>query len=89
MKKNTKIIDGDKVTIYQGRQVDLDDDLAPEYDLNKYEWKPNPYAKRLREQSNKLTVQLDADIAKYFENSRAVNLFLRKQINLIQKVVNV
>jgi hypothetical protein len=88
MKKTTKIIDGDKVTIYQGRKVDLEDDLAPEYNLTKVEWKPNPYAKRLREQNKKLTVQLDADIAKYFENSRAVNLFLRKQINLIQKVVN-
>ncbi len=29
---------------------------------------------------NKLTIQLDADIAQYFENSRSVNLFLRRQI---------
>ena len=87
MKKISKIIDGDKVTIYEGRQVDLDDDLAPEYDLSKSEWKPNPYAKRLREQKNKLTVQLDADIAQYFENSKSVNQFLRRQIKLIQKVV--
>lgn len=48
MNKITKIIDGDKVTIYEGRQVDLNDDLPSEIDLSKSEWKPNPYAKRLR-----------------------------------------
>jgi hypothetical protein len=88
MKKTTKIINGNIVTIFSGREIDLDDDLAPEYDLTNVELKPNPYAKRLREQKNKLTVQLDADIAKYFENSRAVNLFLRKHINLVQIEMN-
>jgi hypothetical protein len=39
MKKITKIIDGDKVTIYEGRQVDLNDDLPSEIDLSKSEWK--------------------------------------------------
>ncbi len=88
MKKTTKIVDGDKVTTYQGRNVDFDEDTGIENDITKKDWKPNPYAKRLRDDRNKLTVQLDSDIAKYFENSRAVNIFLRKQINLIQKVVN-
>ena len=35
MKKTTKIIDGDKVTIIQGNCDNLEDDLAPEYDLKK------------------------------------------------------
>ncbi|MFH1050787.1 MAG: hypothetical protein V1779_07635 [bacterium] len=86
MKKTTKIINGDKVTIIQGDNVDLDDDLAEEYDLEKLDLKPNPYATRLRSQ-NKLTVQLDSDISEYFRNSRDVNNYLRKQITLIQRVV--
>lgn len=86
MKKTTKIIDGDKVTIIQGNCDNLDDDLAAEYDLKKLDLKPNPYSERLRKQ-NKLTVQLDSDISGYFQNSRAVNNYLRKQINLIQRVV--
>ena len=45
------------------------------------------WPKRLREQKNKLSVELDADIAKYFKNSREVNLFIRKQIELVQKLV--
>ena len=69
-------------------ECDLDDDLLFVYDLTKVEWKPNPYAKRLREQKIKLTIELDSDIAKYFENSRAVNIFLRKHINLIQMESN-
>jgi len=61
--------------------------LEPEYDLSKVELKPNPYAEQLRKQ-NKLTVNLDADISGYFKNSREVNNYLRKQINLVKKVVN-
>ena len=87
MKKKLKVIDGDKVTIYQGRDVDLDDDLAPEYDLANMELRANPYSERLRKQ-NKLTIKLDSDISGYFHNSREVNIFLRKQINLVKRVVN-
>lgn len=87
MKKVTKIIDGDKVTIYEGRQIDFDDSNESNLAIDENEWKPNPYAKRLREQKNKLSVELDADIAKYFKNSREVNLFIRKQIELVQKLV--
>lgn len=87
MKKSTKIIDGDRVTIYQGRQPDIEDELLLEYDLSKIDLKPNPYSERLRKQ-NKLTVQLDPDISGYFKNSRDVNNYLRKQIRLIQNVVS-
>ena len=40
MKKTSKIIDGDKVTIIEGNNPDLDDDMEPEYDLSKVVLKP-------------------------------------------------
>lgn len=85
MKRTTKIIDGDKVTIIEDNNENLQDDLLPEYDLDKLELKPNPYAERLRKQ-NKVTIQLDADISEYFQNSRKLNNYLRKQIKLFQNV---
>ena len=88
MKKTTKIINGDKVTIYSGRKVDLEDDLAPEYDLTNVEWKTNPYAERLRKQRDKLTVQLEPDIQKIFQTSEQVNHALRLIINAIPKKNN-
>ena len=88
MKKTSKMMDGDKVTILKGNHIDPEDDLAPEYDLKKLDLKPNPYAERLRSQ-NKLTVQLDPDISEYFKNSREVNNYLRKQIKLMQSVVRI
>jgi hypothetical protein len=88
MKKTTKIIDGDRVTIINEKCDYPDDDLAPEYDLSKVNLKPNPYSQRLKSQ-NKLTVQLDHDISQYFKNSRVVNDYLRKQIKLMQSVVRI
>lgn len=85
MKITTKIIEGDTVNIFEGYDVNLEDDLEPEYDLENLEFKPNPYSERLRKQ-NKLTVRLDADISTYFHNSRAVNNYLRSQIKLIQNL---
>ena len=54
MKKVTKIIDGDKVTIYEGRQIDIDDSNDSNSAIDDNEWKPNPYAKRLREQKKQI-----------------------------------
>lgn len=75
----TQVIDD----FLKGYDVDLEDDLEPEYDLENLEFKPNPYSERLRKQ-NKLTVRLDADISTNFHNSRTVNNYLRSQIKLIQ-----
>ena len=52
MKITTKIIEGDTVNIFEGYDVDLEDDLEPEYDLENLEFKPNPYSEFHRIQSN-------------------------------------
>ena len=88
MKKTSKVIDGDKVTLIQDKCDYLEDNLANEYQLEKVDLKSNPYAERLRKQ-NKLTVLLDSDISEYFQNSRAVNNYLRRQIHLVQKIAKI
>ncbi len=83
MKKTTKIIDGDKVSIIEDTNENFDDDLLPEYEIDNLKLIPNPYAEILRKQ-NKVTIQLDSDISEYFQNSRKLNNYLRKQIKLFK-----
>ncbi len=86
MKHSTKTIDGDEVNVIKDNSATLDDDLAEEYDLSKVELKPNPYARKLKEQK-KITVKLDHDIAKYFKSSKEVNDYLRSQIDLLKSTI--
>lgn len=88
MKHTTKTIDGDEVNVIKDNSAALDDDLADEYDLSKVELKPNPYARKLKEQK-KMTVQLDQDIAKYFKSSKEVNEYLRSQIALLKSAIRI
>jgi predicted DNA binding CopG/RHH family protein len=57
--------------------------MKKNYDLKKMEWKPNPYAKRLKKS---ITIRVDNDVLAYFQQMATerglpyqtmLNLFLR------------
>jgi hypothetical protein len=55
--------------------------MAAEYDLS--DSRPNPYAERYAEGTN--MVRLDADVAKVFPDSAAVNDALRALVKIIEE----
>jgi hypothetical protein len=57
------------------------DEMATEYDLS--DSRPNPYAERYAEGTN--MVRLDADVAKVFPDSAAVNNALRALVKIIEE----
>lgn len=56
-------------------QMDENDELLPEYDFDYTKSKPNRFAEEYNQM--KRTVVLDADVAKDFPSSEAVNEALR------------
>ena len=83
MKRETKIINNHKVTIFNDKSVDLDDDLPEKLELDWSKARPNPYASKLKEQES--YILLEPDIQKVFRNSEEVNKALRAFINAIPK----
>ena len=83
MKKKIKYINGDKVTIYNNPNEDLDDDIPDEIDFSNAEsFRNTELAKRMGKPS--LNYILEPDIAKYFNNLTELNHFLRSQINSLK-----
>ena len=62
------------IQIYDDPNEDLEDDLLPEYDFDRLESKPNPYAERA---SRRKAIILEKDIAEVFTTSEQVNKALR------------
>jgi hypothetical protein len=71
MKKNVKYINGKKVTIIKESEVSYNDDILPEYDFSK----AKPF--RERTSNSKIVVELDPEVARYFQTSKQVNLTLK------------
>lgn len=64
-------------------EIELDEDLLPEYNLDFSKSKPNRFAKILKQQAN--IIELEQDIQKVFRNSEEVNVALRALINAIPR----
>ncbi|MCX6152637.1 MAG: hypothetical protein NT007_00600 [Candidatus Kapabacteria bacterium] len=63
------------------KEIELEDDLLPEYGLDFSKSKPNRFAQALKNQER--YIQLEPDIQKVFRNSVEVNNALRAFINAI------
>ena len=58
--------------------------MLPEYDFS--DAKPNPYAKRLKQQQGGgVLVLLEPDVAKVFKSSAKVNKLLRATMEAVKK----
>ena len=55
-----------KVTLLQDDDYDLDDDIAPEYDLAKLP-RATEQERKYRAQAQRRVVQLDADVLEFFK----------------------
>ncbi|MFH1051688.1 MAG: hypothetical protein V1779_12270 [bacterium] len=77
MKKRTKIINGNRVTITDDNLY-LNEDLPDELDFSTLKIIDNPF---------KSLIKLDDDVAQYFKSARQVNDYLRKQIKLFKSTV--
>lgn len=60
---------------------DENDDLVPEYNFDYKKARPNRFAKQTNQSF--ITVTLDADVAKVFKTSEAVNNALRALLSAI------
>ncbi len=67
--------------------------MKNEYDLEKMEFKKNPYAKKLKEQ---ITIRLDAEVVSYFKSiaegndisyQALINLYLKDCVKLKKKPI--
>ena len=80
-KTKTKIFKGNKIDIIDDPNQNPNDELRSEYDLSKMNLKPNPYVS-----SNKVIIELEPEVAKYFKNTKQVNDYLLNQIKQFQKI---
>ena len=77
MKKRTKIIDGDRVTLTNDNS-DYSDDLPENIDFSLLKEIDNPV---------KSMIMLDDDVAKIFRTPKQVNDYLRNQIKQFQNAI--
>ena len=77
MKKKTKIIDGDRVTL-TNENSDFSDDLPDNIDFSLLKEIDNPV---------KSMILLDDDVAKFFRTPKQVNDYLRNQIKQFQNAI--
>ena len=79
MKKSVKKIKGKKVTITDKPDIKMSDDLLPEYDVT--------HAKQYRKKNskNRVVVELEPDVAEFFQTSLQVNETLKAIIKSIRK----
>ena len=81
--KKIKYINGDKVTIYNNPNEDMEDDIPDEIDFSNAEpFRNTELAKRMGRPN--LNYILEPDIVKYFNNLTELNHFLRSQINSLK-----
>jgi hypothetical protein len=60
-------------------EIDVDDDLLPEYDLDYSKGRPNRYAGKI--DKSQVVVMLEPDIAEVFTTPESVNAVLRALIS--------
>jgi hypothetical protein len=81
MKTKTEYFNNHEITIIQEPSCDLNDDIPDDIEIDLSSIRRNPYIKN----NNKLSIQLEPDIARYFKNSDEVNNALRILISAIPK----
>ncbi|MBM2817185.1 MAG: hypothetical protein HW421_3947 [Ignavibacteria bacterium] len=82
MKTKTKIFKGNQINIINDPNQNQDDELRDEYDLSSMKLKPNPFVSK-----NKVIIELEPEVARYFKTTKQVNDYLRNQIKQFQKVI--
>jgi uncharacterized protein (DUF4415 family) len=73
-----------KVTLLEDDDYDLDDDIAPEYDLSKLP-RATEQERKYRAQAQRRVVQLDADVLEFFKTPEAVNEALRRVMREVKE----
>jgi uncharacterized protein (DUF4415 family) len=73
----------DKVIILDDDNYDLDDDVAPEYDLENMEidW---AQTNKMRQLARAVAIELDPELVDFFKTSEAINEALRRVMREMQ-----